>query len=862
MAKKKKDIDATTPELSKRARLWTIILTWCFITGPLVFLLFYIWILSFGDLPSTKQLEDPKSNLASEIITSDNVLIGKYFRQNRSNVEYNELSPYLVACLVATEDERYYDHSGIDFRSLFRVVKGVVSKDENSGGGSTITQQLAKMLFPREKMSGLQIVNRKFKEWIIATRLERAYTKEEIITMYLNEFDFINNAVGIKSAARVYFNTSPDSLRLEQSALLVGMAKNPSLFNPLRDSVKAKERRNTVLLQLLRNSEKERILDLLSSNKVDKKYPKFTQADYDKLSKTPLGLEYTKVDHIEGIAPYFREELREDLEKMFELKNPDGSYVYHKKDGSKYDIYKDGLKIYVTLDSRMQRYAEYAVQEHLSKQLQKDFDKDNKRWKHAPFSNDIDEEQIELIMNTARNKSARGQIMKGKKCGYCERPKDYIKKVSKGGKSYFQCTYCQHERKACSEMEFQAAFEKKTKMEIFSWKKKGYEFDTLMTPNDSIRYYKRFLQAGMISIEPQTGFIKAWVGGINFKHFQYDHVRRGKRQVGSTFKPFVYAAAFRERVFDPCDEILDIEHCIDIAISPTRTKAWCPNNAGSAYSGAKTPIYFALAASMNNITAAIIKQLKAANVIQLVEDLGIPEGYLEKVPSICLGSCDLSVYQMVGAQSAFANKGIFIKPILFTRIEDRNGNVIFDVEPVTNEAMDEETAFMILSIMKGCTSGVINPHTGKAGGTGSRIRSSNLPYGGIKGAIAGKTGTTQNQSDGWFIGITPELATGVWVGCEDRSVRFSTVSLGMGTNMALPMWGYYMKKVYADKSLKINPGEFEVPDSYKSQDCRDYVGSNDLWKTIDMKEVETDAPVLDSHEDTLEIDDPFNFENK
>lgn len=856
MAKKEKNTDGNL-ELSKRAKFWTIVLTWCFITGPIVFLMFYIWILSFGDLPSTKQLEDPKSNQASEIITSDGVLIGKYFRQNRSNAEYNELSPYLVACLVATEDERYYDHSGVDFWALTRVVSGVVSGSSSSGGGSTITQQLAKMLFPRQKMSGMQIVNRKFKEWIIATRLERAYTKEEIITMYLNEFDFINNAVGIKSAAKVYFNTTPDSLRLEQSALLVGMAKNPSLYNPLRDSVNAKNRRNTVLYQLLRNSEKEKIVSLLSSNKIDKKYPKFTKEDYEKLKNSPLGLKYTKVDHIEGIAPYFREELRKDLEALFEKKDASGNYVYRKRDGTKYDIYKDGLKIYVTLDSRMQRYGEWAVQEHFSKQLQKDFDKDNKRWKNAPFSNDIDEEQIEKIMVTARTKSARGQIMNGKKCGNCERPKDYIKKVKKGGTTYYQCTYCQHERKSSSEREFNTAFEKKTKMTIFSWKKKGYEFDTLMTPNDSIRYYKRFLQAGMISIEPQTGFVKAWVGGINFKHFQYDHVRAGKRQVGSTFKPFVYAAAFRERVFSPCDEILDIEHCIDIAISPTRTKAWCPNNAGSAYSGAKTPLYFALAASMNNITAAIIKQLKAPNVIKLVEDLGIPEGYLEKVPSICLGSCDLSVYQMVGAQSAFANKGIFIKPILFTRIEDRNGNVIYDVEPETNEAMDEETAFMMLTIMKGCTSGVINPHTGKAGGTGSRIRSSGHPYGGIKAPIAGKTGTTQNQSDGWFMGLTPDLVTGVWVGCEDRSVRFSTVSLGMGTNMALPIWGYYMKKVYADKSLKISQGDFEAPDKYTSQDCRDYVGGVDLWKTMDMNETEIDVLILDSHKDSLDTEDPY-----
>lgn len=863
MAKKeKKEKTGDQPELSRKARIWVIILTWCFITGPIVFLLFYIWMLSFGDLPSTQQLEDPKSNLASEIWTSDDVMIGKYFRQNRSTAEYKELSPYLVACLVATEDERYFEHSGIDFKALPRVVGGVVMKDQSSGGGSTITQQLAKMLFPRQKMSGMEIINRKFKEWIIATRLERAYSKEEILTMYLNEFDFINNAVGIKSAARVYFSTTPDSLRLEQSAMLIGMAKNPSLFNPLRDSVKAKERRNTVLLQLLRNSEKEKILSLLSSNKIDKKYPKFTREDYDKLKDAPLGLKYQKVNHTEGIAPYFREELRKDLEALFDKKDASGNYVYHKRDGSKYDIYKDGLKIYVTLDSRMQRYAEWAVSEHLGKELQKDFDKDNKRWKRQPFSNDIDEEEVAKIIQTARVKSARGQIMKGKKCGYCERPKDYIKTTKRDGKTLFQCTYCQRERFDVSESEFQKAFEKPVKMTIFSWKKKGNEFDTIMSPNDSILYYKRFLQTGMISIEPQTGFIKAWVGGINFKHFQYDHVRAGKRQVGSTFKPFVYAAAFRERVFNPCDEILDIQHCIDIAVSPTKTKAWCPSNAGAAYSGAKTPLYFALAASMNNITAAIIKQLKAANVIKLVEDLGIPEGYLEKVPSICLGSCDLSVYQMTGAQSAFANKGIFIRPILFTRIEDRNGNVIFDVEPETKEAMDEETAFMMLGIMKGTTTGVINPHTGKAGGTAARIRSSAKAYGGLKTAIAGKTGTTQNQSDGWFMGLTPDLVTGVWVGCEDRSVRFSTVSLGMGTNMALPIFGYYMKKVYADKSLKISQSDFEAPEKYRSLDCNSGSNNFELWKSINFNEVEMDVPRLDGNNDLDSLEELPDFFNE
>lgn len=846
--KENKTAAAGSPSKLMKRIVWGM---WLILLGPFVGIVMMLFIAWMDGLPDVAELENPQINLASEIYTADNVLLGKYFKENRTNVSYNELSPYLVDCLVATEDERFYEHTGVDFEALFRVVKGVTTGSTSQGGGSTLSQQLAKMLFERGDLGKWGLVKRKFKEWIISTQIERRYTKEEIITMYLNKFDFINNAVGIKSAAKVYFNTTPDSLTLEQAATLVGMAKNPSLFNPVKFPENAKKRREVVLKQLLKNNDNPYIKT------------KITEEEYHKLRQKPLAVNYTKVDHVEGMAPYFREELRKEVVKLLNAKDENGKLKIKKKDGTAFDVYKDGLKIYTTLDSRMQKYGEFAVQEHLKVELQKLFDKDNKRCKRAPFADHVTEENIADIMKGAKKQSARYKMFTGQICAYCERNKDFISTNSEGGKKVYYCNYCKHRTEGKSEQELEKMFNTKFKMKVFSWKKKDFEFDTTMTPNDSIKYYMKFLQAALISIDPHTGFIRAWVGGPNYKHFKFDHVN-ARRQVGSTFKPFVYAAAFRDRLFNPCSEIMDVEHCIEVPYTANSTKPWCPSNSGMKYSGAPIPLYFALPASMNNITAAIIKEEKPATVIKMLETMGIEKGYLPAVPSICLGSCELSPYEMTGAQAAFANKGIYIKPIMFTRIEDKNGNVIYDVEPVTSEAMDEETAYMMLSVMKGATSGVINPHTNQAGGTAMRIRSSAKPYGGIKHPIAGKTGTTQNQTDGWFMGLTPDLVTGVWVGADNSAVHFRFTQDGMGTNTALPIWGYYMKKVYADKSLKISTQDFEKPEGYNLFDCSEFMNQNsDLIKQIDLKEVELDMFKSSSEEEKeLEEDEETMFEKK
>lgn len=815
--------------ISKKTKRWILAIWWSLVLGPIVMVWLMLTLARWDGLPSLEELENPQSMLASEIYTADGVMMGKYFRENRSTVSFNELSPYVVDCLVATEDERFYEHTGVDYEAVGRVVKGVLSGSTSQGGGSTISQQLAKMLFPREKLSKFGLAKRKFKEWIMATRLERNFTKEEIITMYLNKFDFINNAVGIKSAARIYFNTTPDSLKIEEAAMLVGMLQNPSLYNPVKFPERAKKRREVVLKQLLKNNKNPRIRT------------KITEKQYHELRQKPIELEYQRVDHAEGIAPYFREELRKELVKMFNEQDDDGNYVYHKKNGQPYDIYEDGLKIYTTIDSRMQLYGEYAVQEHLQKELQRDFNKDQRRWKRPPFANHVTEDKVKEVMETAMKRSNRYKIYTGKRCAYCERGKDYIGLTLKGNKKYYACSYCKHEVPVLAESDIHKMFETPYKMKVFSWWKPELEFDTTMTPMDSIRYYKKFLQAALISIEPSTGFVKAWVGGTNFRHFQYDHVR-ARRQVGSTFKPFVYAAAFRDRLFNPCETVRDIEHCIEVPFTKNTTKPWCPSNSGMKYTGDPVPLYFALPASMNNITAAIIKKEKPATVIKMLESMGIEKGYLPPVPSICLGTCELSPYEITGAQATFANKGIYIKPIYIMRVEDKNGNVIFEVEPQTSEAMDEITAYSMLQVMKGATSGVVNPFNRAVGGTAVRIRSSAKPYGGIKTPIAGKTGTTQHQTDGWFMGLTPDLVTGVWVGCDDYGVHFSTTQLGMGTNMALPIWGYFMKKVYADKKLKVSQGDFESPDNYHEMNCEDFqLGNSDLWKSIRTDEVETEG---------------------
>lgn len=759
----------------------------------------------FGDLPAFEELENPKSNLATEIISGDNRILGKYYKENRSNISFKEISPHVINALVSTEDERFFNHSGIDARGLGRAVLFMGKK----GGASTITQQLSKMLFHDRAGNFFLRSIQKLKEWIIAVRLERQYTKEEIIMMYLNKFDFINNAVGLKSASRVYFNTTPDSLKIEEAAMLVGMCKNPSLYNPMRRPDTTMQRRNIVLFQMQRNN-------FLSPE------------EYDSLKQIPVALDYKSADHKEGIAPYFREILRAELTALFHRKDSvTGEYLLHKPDGSPYNIYSDGLKIYTTIDSRMQEYAEWAVKEHLSKELQADFFKDLKRRKHPPFG-DISKKEIDKILLQSMARTEQYQVLTGNQCANCGRRGKHIRPAkNEEGSLVFECTAedCGFISPVHSKDSILALFNTPVKMKVFSWKG---EIDTLLSPMDSIRYYKSFLQAGLMSMDPRTGYIKAWVGGINHKHFSYDHVKQAKRQVGSTFKPIVYAMAIQEG-FSPCLEVPNVITCYDMPPG-SQEKIWCPKNSDAAYGGLVS-LKYGLANSINTVTAWIMKQLGPKAVVSLAKKLGITSK-MEPVPSLCLGVADLSVYELTGADAAFANKGVWIEPIYITRIEDKNGTVIKEFKPKTVEAMSEETAYIMLDLMKGVVDGAYNRETGKRMGTGVRIRGSSRPYAKFKGPLAGKTGTTQNNSDGWFIGLTPDLVTGVWVGAEDRSVRFRSTQLGQGANMALPVFGYYMQRVYADRRIKISHEDFEKPEKPLKQEinCEKYYKTNNFNK--------------------------------
>ena len=766
---------------------------------------------AFGELPTFEELENPNSYLATEVYTSDGEVLGKYFLQNRTSVQFNDLSPHVVKALVATEDERYYSHSGIDIRGLGRALINL----GKSGGASTITQQLSKMLFsdaPRSKLErGLQ----KVKEWIIAVRLERQYTKDEIITMYLNRFDFLNNAVGIESAARVYFNKKPYELDLVESATLVGMAKNPSLFNPLRNMDTTVHRRNVVFFQMKRNG----ILD---------------DEVYDSLCQKPIVLNYQKVDHKEGLAPYFREVLRLHLRDMFSAKDKNGNYVYHKPNGDPYNIYKDGLVIYTTIDSRLQAYAEWAVAQHLKAELQDDFFRDLAKKKNSPFDWKTSREQRDAILNYAKRKSHRYQILSGQECENCGRRGQYLKEKKVNGVDMYVCQAedCGHMKPVISDDSITAIFNTPDSMRVFSWRG---DVDTVMTPMDSIKYYKSFLQAGMMSMDPHTGNIKAWVGGINYQHFMFDHVLLAKRQVGSTIKPLLYATAI-QKGYSPCYEIPNTPVTIHKG-SWGLIKDWTPKTEGFNFHG-MVSIKYGLANSMNNVTAWIMKQFGPYVMVDFAKEVGIKSPF-KPVPSLCLGVEDVSLFEMVGAISTFANKGVWIQPTFIAKIEDKNGNVIVDVNPKTNEAMTEEAAYVMLDLMKGVVDGVYNKYRpkNKTTGTAMRLRLPKevRPYGGFKNPIAGKTGTTQNHSDGWFLGLTPDLVTGVWVGAEDPGIRFSVLSKGMGTNMALPMWGYYMQKVYMDSTIKISKGDFEKPEKRISieLDCNAYQGANTntVWET-------------------------------
>ena len=722
-------------------RFWIIVLGG-FASILLVFLLASWGI--FGELPTFEELENPEKNLATEVISSDGVTLGKYAFKNRTPVGFSDLPENLVNALIATEDERFYEHSGIDFRGLARAIV----KLGKGGGASTITQQLAKNLFNKGGSSStLKRLTQKVKEWIVATKLERQYTKNEIVAMYLNTQGFLFNAIGIRSASRIYFGKEPKNLDIQESAILVAMLKNPRQFNPNREISKGKSlvRRNVVFAQMAKNEF-------------------ITQKEKDSLQQLPLKINFTPESHNDGLATYFREYLRGYLKKWTK-NNP-------KPNGELYNINRDGLKIFVTIDSRMQQYAQEAVQEHISN-LQKYFFKEQQKNETAPFY-DLEEEQIDAIYKRARKRSERYRRMK--KNGY-------------------------------SDQQIDSAFNASTDMRVFSWNDQR-EVDTIMSPNDSIKYYKTILRSGLLSIEPQTGHIKAWVGGINHKYFKYDHVDQGKRQVGSTFKPFVYATAINQLRLSPCEKFPNTPYTIPKGRFGI-PEAWTPKNSGEKYGGEIT-LKSALAKSINVISARLIDMVTPLNVVRLAKSAGI-ESRIPKSPSIALGSVELSLMEMTGAYATFANKGMRVEPNMLLRIEDKNGTVLADFTPKTNEVLSEESAYVVLELLKGVTTA----------GSGVRLRTSEHYYKDIitgfpyefTNPIAGKTGTTQNHTDGWFMGVVPNLATGVWTGGEDRAVHFENIAEGQGATMSLPTWALFMKKVYADTSLNISQEDFEKPES-------------------------------------------------
>ena len=714
----------------------------------------------FGALPDETSLENPEKNLATEIVGSDGVVLGKFYKENRTPVDFEELPDHLVNALLATEDIRFYDHSGIDAKGLARAMAFAGT----NGGASTVSQQLAKQLFTDGGASQNKLARgmQKIKEMIIATRLERRYTKEEIITMYFNTYDFLNQAIGIESASNIYFDKPPSELNTVESAMLVGMFKNSSLYNPLRNPEGVRNRRNVVLKQMY-------------------KYDFISEQVKDSLQATPLEFDYTPQGHNEGIATYFREYARAFMQDWIK-ENP-------KSDGSKYNIYSDGLKVFTTIDSRMQKYGEDAVDQHMSK-LQAEFDSQNKKNKTAPFR-DVTEEEVDRIFDNAMRRSDRWRE---------------LKKQDK------------------TEKEIIASFKKKTKMKVFSW---GGDIDTTMTPLDSIKYYKSFLQASMMSMTPQTGEIKAWVGGIDYKHFKYDMVKTGKRQVGSTFKPFLYATAIDQMHMSPCDTLANVPFCIP-AGAQGNTLDWCPKNASDDY-GDMLTLRDALAKSINTISAKLMYRVGPKPVVELVRKMGVDTKDIVEVPSLALGTADLSLYEMVGAYSTFANEGVYIKPAVITRIEDKNGTVLYQNIPQAKDVISSETAYVTVSLMEGVTkvgSGSRLRHRGRTSGA-YKNTVTGYPYQ-FTNPIAGKTGTTQNNSDGWFMGMVPNLVTGVWVGGEDRSVHFGSTSYGQGATMALPIWGLYMKQCYADKKLDISDKEFKEPkDISIVTDCDDYKQDSD-----------------------------------
>ena len=744
----------------KKVLIWF----WSIFALGLASIILIFWLITkgaLGYLPPLDELQNPKNTFATEVISSDMQLLGRYYRQeNRVGVNYEDISPNMINALIATEDARFYNHTGIDFKSLFRAI----IKMGRAGGGSTITQQLAKQLWSPRANNIFERALQKPIEWVIATKLERLYSKEEILTMYLNQFDFLYNAVGIKSAAQVYFSTTPDQLTIEEAAMLVGMCKNPSMYNPRRRPERALNRRNTVLDQMC-------------------KYGYLSTQECDSLQALPVNIKYQSVDHKQGLAPYFREYLRQiltakepkksnysewnahqyDIDMRLWRENPLYGFCNknHKPDGTPYDLYHDGLRIYTTIDSRMQKYAEEAVSEHMQA-LQKSFFREKRKKSYAPFSKDLTEEDIDGIMNRSMRQTDRYRGLK---------------------------------KQGLNENDIRKVFNTPVAMRVFSY---DGLIDTTMTPMDSIRWNKHFLRCGFMSMDAHSGAVKAYVGGPNFAHFQYDMVTTGRRQVGSTIKPYLFTLAMDEGMW-PCDSTVNDS----ITLIDGNGVAWTPRDDHHANQGEMVTLNWGLEKSSNWITAYLMSLFTPEQLVRMMRSFGI-EGPLEPVVSLCLGPCEVSVQEMVDAYTTFPNKGIRVEPMYVTRIEDNNGNVLATFVPKTHEIINETTSYKMIYMLRN-----VMDH-----GTGVRAR---FRYG-LKAPMGGKTGTSQNHSDGWFVGFTPSLVSGVWVGGEDRSIHFDNMSAGQGANMALPIWAIYMQKVYADEELGYSVEEqFDVPEWFDAE---------------------------------------------
>lgn len=720
-----------------------------------------IWFGWIGYMPDLEDLQNPISRYASQVYSVDGKILGTYNmnRENRVHVDYDGISPYLVQALVATEDERFYDHSGIDFIALTRaVVKRGILGQKSAGGGSTITQQLAKQLYSATAKSTLERLLQKPIEWVIAVKLERFYTKEEIITMYLNYFDFLHNAVGIKTAADVYFDKDPKNLTLTESATLIGLCKNPSYFNPVRYPERCTDRRNVVLGQML-------------------KAGYLTNEEYQKAHDEPLALNFHRVDHKDGIATYFREFLRqyimaqkptlEDYPSWNRVQFTIDSLAWetdplygwcnknHKKNGEPYNVYTDGLKIFTTIDSRMQKYAEEAVLKHVGNYLQPAFTKENRTKPNAPFTNALTAAEVKGILNRSIRQSERYRAMK---------------------------------EQGATESEIQKAFRTPVEMSVFTY---HGDIDTVMTPLDSIRYIKSFLRSGFVSMDPHNGAVKAYVGGVDFTHFTYDMATQGRRQVGSTIKPFLYALSMSNGM-SPCDVAPNVQRSYG---------NWTPRNGSRSRYGQMVTLKWGLAQSNNWISAYLMSRINPQDFLRILRDFGINTYGVYPSIVLCLGPNEASVCEMVSAYTTFANHGIHCSPMFVSKIEDNEGNVIATFQPRMNEVISEESAYKMLEMLKAVMDG----------GTGSRMR---YKYK-VECDMGGKTGTTNRNADAWFMGFTPSLVSGCWVGGEDRDIHFDSTRMGQGANMALPIWAYYMKKVFADRSLGYDSNEkFDIPEDF------------------------------------------------